>query len=225
MRVLLVEDNTRLAEFIVKGLTEAGFATDALATGADAEAALEAVSYDAAILDLGLPDMDGMKLLGNIRGRKNNIPILILTARDGVRDRVIGLNGGADDYLLKPFAMEELVARIRALMRRPGDTVDSMMTVGNVTLNVDTRAFCVDRDPFALSRREFDVMELLMRRIGRVISKSMIDEKIYGFGEEVSSNSVEVIVSRLRKRLRESNASIQILTFRGVGYMLQEAER
>ncbi len=223
MRVLLIEDNSRLAGFIAKGLAAAGFTTDALETGADAEAALGSIAYDAAVLDLGLPDMDGMKLLSDLRAQKNNVPILILTARDGVKDRVMGLNGGADDYLLKPFAMEELVARIRAIMRRPSDAVDSTMTIGNAMLNVSTREFCVDQAAIVLSRREFDLMELLMRRSGRVISKAMIDEKIYGFGEEVSSNSVEVIVSRLRKRLRTADAHIQIMTFRGVGYMLQES--
>ena len=225
MRLLLVEDNARLAGFISDGLAAAGFTVDAFGTGADAEAAMQAVQYDAAILDLGLPDIDGMTILTRIRDRRLNVPVLVLTARDGIGDRVAGLNAGADDYLLKPFAMEELVARIRALLRRPGKALGSVLSFGNTALNTTERDFRVDGRPCALSRRELDVMEQLMRRAGRVISKSAIDENIYGFGEEVSPNSVEVIISRLRKNLRAANSTVQILTFRGIGYMLQDAKQ
>ena len=224
MRVLLIEDNEKLAKFTVKGLAAAGFTVDWLANGADAENALIDVSYDAAVLDLGLPDMDGMTLIAKIRKRLNNVPILVLTARDGTEDRVAGLNAGADDYLLKPFAMEELVARIRAVLRRPTDALDIALVTGNMVLDSTSREFRIDEEVIPLSRREFMVMEHLMRRVGKVVPKAVIEEKTYGFDEEVSPNAVEVIVSRLRKRLRESSASQEILTFRGVGYMLKGLE-
>ena len=132
MRVLLIEDNEKLAKFTVKGLEAAGFAVDWLANGTDAENALGDVSYDAAIMDLGLPDMDGMTLIAKVRRRANNVPILVLTARDGTADRVTGLNAGADDYLLKPFAMAELVARIHAILRRPPDALGTTLVTGNM---------------------------------------------------------------------------------------------
>ena len=224
MRVLLIEDNQKLAKFTVKGLEAAGFTVDWLANGTDAENALSDVSYDAAVLDLGLPDMDGMTLIAKVRRRANNVPILVLTARDGTADRVTGLNAGADDYLLKPFAMEELVARIHAILRRPSDALDITLVTGNMILDSTRREFRVDQHVVPLSRREFMVMEHLMRRVGKVVRKTAIEEKTYGFDEEVSPNAVEVVVSRLRKRLRDSNASQEILTFRGVGYMLKGLE-
>ncbi len=224
MRVLLIEDNEKLAKFTVKGLEAAGFAVDWLANGTDAENALGDVSYDAAVLDLGLPDMDGMTLIAKVRRRANNVPILVLTARDGTADRVTGLNAGADDYLLKPFAMAELVARIHAILRRPPDALGTTLVTGNMILDSSRREFRVDQHVVPLSRREFMVMEHLMRRVGKVVPKTAIEEKTYGFDEEVSPNAVEVIVSRLRKRLRDSNASQEILTFRGVGYMLKGLE-
>src|SRR5208282_2609293 len=224
MRVLLIEDNEKLAKFTVKGLEAAGLTADWLANGIDAENALSVVSYDAAILDLGLPDMDGMTLIAKIRRRANNVPILVLTARDGTGDRVTGLNAGADDYLLKPFAMEELVARIHAILRRPSDALDITLVTGNMILDSTRLEFRIDQHVVPLSRREFMVMEHLMRRVGKVVPKTAIEEKTYGFDEEVSPNAVEVIVSRLRKRLRDSNASQEILTFRGVGYMLKGLE-
>lgn len=224
MRVLLIEDNAKLAKFTVKGLEAAGFAVDWLANGTDAENALSDISYDAAILDLGLPDMDGMTLIASVRRRANNVPILVLTARDGTGDRVTGLNAGADDYLLKPFAMEELVARIHAVLRRPSDALDVTLVAGNMILDSTKREFRVEQHVVPLSRREFMVMEHLMRRVGKVVAKAAIEEKTYGFDEEVSPNAVEVIVSRLRKRLRDTNASQEILTFRGVGYMLKGLE-
>jgi len=225
MRVLLIEDNQKLAKFTVKGLEAAGFTVDWLANGTDAENALSDVSYDAAVLDLGLPDMDGMTLIAKVRRRANNVPILVLTARDGTADRVTGLNAGADDYLLKPFAMEELVARIHAILRRPSDALDITLVTGNMILDSTRREFRVDQHVVPLSRREFMVMEHLMRRVGKVVRKTAIEEKTYGFDEEVSPNAVEVVVSRLRKRLRDSNASQEILTFRGVGYMLKGLEQ
>ena len=187
MRLLLVEDHERFAEFVRLSVEKEGFTVDAVHNAEDAEAAFSAVSYDVILLDLGLPDSDGLELLKSWRDRGDETPVLIVTARDGVDDRGGGLNLGGDDYLVKPFAMEELVARIRALLRRPGGALGTVMTAGNITFDSTAREVQID-----------------------------------GFDEEVSSNSVEVHVSRLRKRLAEANADVTIHTLRGVGYLLSE---
>ena len=185
--------------------------------------ALHAVDYDLAIVDLGLPDSDGMDLLKALRRERQSIPILIVTARDGLKDRVAGLDAGADDYMVKPFSMEELIARVRALLRRPAIALADVLTVGNVGLDPNRRAVAVAGELIAMTRREFDVMELLIRNRGKVVSKTSIDEKVYGFDEDVSLNSVEVIISRLRRRLREAHADVNIVTIRGVGYLVGDA--
>jgi len=224
MRLLLVEDHERFAEFIRLSIEKEGFTVDAVLNAEDAEAAFSTVSYDAILLDLGLPDADGLDLLKSWRDRGDETPVLIMTARDGVDDRVLGLNLGGDDYLVKPFAMEELVARIRALLRRPGGALGTVMTAGNITFDSTAREVQVDGSTIPISRREMGVLEHLMRRLGHVVPKDVIEDKIYGFDEEVSSNSVEVHVSRLRKRLSESGADVTIHTLRGVGYLLSEDE-
>ena len=222
MRLLLVEDHNRFAESIKVGLENQAFAVDMVDSGAGADAAVASVQYDAIILDLGLPDTDGLTLLKQWREQGNVVPVLILTARDGLDDRVKGLNTGADDYLLKPFEMEELVARIRALLRRPGGVLGLVMTAGNVSFDTTAREVRVNDQPISISRREMGVLEQLMRRYGRVVPKSVLEDKIYGFDEEVSSNSVEVHVSRLRKRLTKNGANVSVHTLRGVGYLLSE---
>lgn len=169
-----------------------------------------------------MPDSDGLELLKSWRDRGDETPVLIVTARDGVDDRVVGLNLGGDDYLVKPFAMEELVARIRALLRRPGGALGTVMTAGNITFDSTAREVQIDGKTVPVSRREMGVLEHLMRRLGHVVPKDVIEDKIYGFDEEVSSNSVEVHVSRLRKRLVEAEADVTIHTLRGVGYLLSE---
>lgn len=222
MRLLLVEDNQRLAETTKEGLEKGSFTVDWFDTAGEAEAAIDTVSYDAIVLDLGLPDGDGLDLLKQLRSRGSSTPVMILTARDGVEDRVRGLDGGADDYLLKPFAMEELVARIRALLRRPGGALGLTLTAGNVSFDTAAREVLVDGNTISVSRREMGVLEQLMRRHGRVVPKDVLEDKLYGFGEEVTSNSVEVHISRLRKRLAKANADISVHTLRGVGYLLSE---
>lgn len=222
MRLLLVEDNPRLAQTTKEGLEKESFAVDSFGTAAEAEAALGTVSYDAIVLDLGLPDGDGLTILRDLRAREDPTPVLILTARDGVDDRVKGLDAGADDYLLKPFAMEELVARTRALLRRPGGVLGQTLTAGNVSFDTSAREVRVGKSTIAISRREMGVLEQLMRRNGRVVPKDVLEDKMYGFGEEVTSNSVEVHISRLRKRLASVDATINIHTLRGVGYLLSE---
>lgn len=222
MRLLLVEDNERLVDLVRTGLTKAGFAVDAYRTAADGREALLSAPYDALILDLGLPDEDGMAVLADLRGRNLDLPVLILTARDGMNDRVRGLNEGADDYLLKPFAMEELIARIRALLRRPGRAMGLVLTLGNLSFDSTAREAQVGGEPLPLSRRELDALELLARRAGRVVSKSALEEAIYPFGEEIASNAIEVLVHRLRKRLQAAGADISIHTMRGIGYILSD---
>ncbi len=224
MRLLLVEDNYRLAQTTKEGLEKESFAVDYFGTAKEAESALETVSYDAVVLDLGLPDGDGLKILCDLRARSDSTPVLILTARDGVDDRVRGLDAGADDYLLKPFAMEELVARTRALLRRPGGVLGQTLTAGNVSFDTSAREVRVGKSPISISRREMGVLEQLMRRNGRVVPKDVLEDKMYGFGEEVTSNSVEVHISRLRKRLATVGATISIHTLRGVGYLLSEED-
>ena len=222
MRLLLVEDDERLAAWTGKGLREAGFVIDHAATAADADAALAGIQYDAMILDLGLPDQGGLALLGKLRLNGNSTPVLILSARGSVGDRVVGLNDGADDYLAKPFEMGELVARLRALMRRPATTLGRYLETGGLRFDTATREVSYDGRVAALSRRELDLLEHLMRRTGRVVPKDMLEEKLYGFGDEVVSNSLEVVVHRLRRRLSDIGAAVQVHTIRGVGYLIAE---
>jgi two-component system response regulator QseB len=194
---------------------------DRFATARDAGTALSTIRYDAAILDLGLPDGDGLDVLRAARRDGVHTPILILTARDGLKDRVGGLNAGADDYLLKPFEMEELVARVNALMRRPGGALGVTLELGNVSFDSVAREMRIDERVVPAPRRELDLLEQLMRRAGRVVSKPWLEEALYGLDDEVSSNSIEVAMHRLRKRLQSEGASVQIHTLRGVGYMMQ----
>jgi len=225
MRLLLIEDDPRLGPLTASGLGQAGFAVDQVTTGGDGLAALATTAYDVVILDLGLPDGDGLGVLDRLRRSKNSVPILILTARDGLSDRVEGLNRGADDYLLKPFAMVELVARVKALLRRPGGALGTLLTVGDASLDTVAREVVASGTPLTLSRREVDVMEVLMRRAGRVVPKDVIEEKIYGFDETISSNSVEVHVHRLRRKLAAAGSRVTIHTLRGLGYLLAPEPR
>lgn len=220
MRVLLVEDNNELGALTRAGIEAAGFSVDVLRTGADAAEALTAMTYDALVLDLGLPDMNGLDLLRELRADGRTLPVLILTARDGIGDRVKGLNTGADDYLLKPFAMEELVARLHAILRRPNSTLAVELTFGNLVFDTVTRETLAGGEPVPLSKRESEVLEFLLRRAGRVVRKTTIEESLYGFEDEGSRNSVEALLSRLRRKLQASGSGPLIHTVRGVGYML-----
>jgi DNA-binding response OmpR family regulator len=222
MRLLLVEDNERFAELLKRGLTAAGFVVDVLSTAADAAAALHTSRFEIVVLDLGLPDMDGLEVLGEMRRRRDPTPVLILTARGSLRDRVTGLGNGADDYLVKPFALEELVARLRALLRRPGNLLSAPLELGNVTLDTVGRQVFVSEQPIFFSPREIAVLEHLLRRSGRVVSKTLLENNLYGLSQELGSNAVEVYIHRLRKRLAEVDALVQIHTLRGVGYLIAE---
>jgi two-component system response regulator TctD len=220
MRLLVVEDNQQLAEGLTHGLQAAGYETDCLATSSEARAALTTTRYAALILDLGLPDGDGLSILREIRHRKDPLPVLVLTARGGVHDRVTGLRSGADDYLVKPFDFEELLARLEALLRRPGQLLGRSLQVGNVAFDTESRQAFIDDKPQVFSARETAVLELLMRRKDRVVSKKLVEDQIFGLSAEVASNAVEVYVHRLRKQLSEHGAKVVIHTVRGIGYLI-----
>lgn len=222
MRLLLVEDNSELSATLPAQLGTAGFSVDCVETVADARLSLSAAHYAAVILDLGLPDDDGLNLLGEIRRRSDPIPVLILTARSGVADRVSGLRGGADDYLVKPFAYDELVARLEALLRRPNQFIGRTLQFANIALDTQSRQVFVNGAPEVLSSREITVLELLMFRKGQVVPKKIVEDHLYGLSGEVSSNAVEVYVHRLRKQLSDHGAKVRIHTVRGVGYLLTE---
>lgn len=222
MRVLIIEDHQRLAHLVVAGLSGFGIGADAFATAEDGLSAMRSISYDALVLDLGLPDRDGLDIIAELRSSGSRIPILILTARDGIDERVAGLDRGADDYLLKPFDMKELAARLRALLRRPGGPLGTTIDIANLSLDTAVRQVKVDGRVVAISRRELDALEILMRRAEQVVSKRVLEDSIYGLSEEVTPNTIEALVSRLRRRLEALHAGVSIHTLRGVGYLLKE---
>jgi DNA-binding response OmpR family regulator len=224
VRLLVVEDEARIAEILRGALARAGFAVDAVRLCADARAAIAVNPYDAAILDLGLPDGDGLSFLGELRAKGNGIPVLVLTARDSVEDRVRGLDTGADDYLVKPFAMTELVARTKALLRRPGGALGATLRTGNVVFDTVQRDVRIGDKALLLPRRESAILEHLMRRVGRVVPKALLEEKLYGMDEELGSNAIPVHVHYLRRKLIDHGATTEIHTVRGVGYLLTDVD-
>jgi DNA-binding response OmpR family regulator len=223
MRLLLVEDNETLSALLQKGLVVAGFAVDVVRTVAEALDGLATTRFSAVVLDLGLPDGDGYSVLQYLRGKGDSTPVLILTARGAVDDKVKGFQRGADDYLGKPFALEELVARLQALLRRPGVLLGAALKLGHLTFDTAARELTVDGRLHFVPPREAAVLEVLLRRSGRVVPKQVIEDQLYGLSDEVSSNAVEVYVHRLRKQLSEAGAGVEIHTIRGVGYLIREA--
>ena len=219
MKILLVEDDRLLGDGIRAGLMQAGFAVDWAQDGRAAELALSGEAYDAVVLDLGLPRLSGMEVLARARAARNAVPVLILTARDTVPDRIAGLDAGADDYLVKPFDLGELQARLRALLRRAGNQAEPVLSHGELRLDPAARSVTREGRPVELSAREFAVLHALVLNAGRVLSKAQLEEKLYGWGEEIESNAVEVFVHHLRRKL----APDLIRTVRGVGYMIPKA--
>ena len=222
MRLLVVEDEVRIVELVRSAFLRAGFTVDSMHTVADALAAASAIPYDAIVLDLGLPDGDGVALLKELKQTGSKTPVLILTARDAVADRVTGLDAGADDYLVKPFAMTELIARIKALLRRPGHALGTTLEAGNIVFDTIGRDVRVNDAMVALPRQELAILEHLMRRLGRVVPKAVLEDKLYGIDEELESNAIPVHVHHLRRKLLDAKASAEIHTVRGVGYLLEE---
>jgi two-component system response regulator QseB len=214
MRLLLVEDDTMIGRAVRQGLGDAGFSVDWVRDGRAAGLALASGVYDVAVLDLGLPGKDGMAVLGELRARRDPLPVLVVTARDAVADRIAGLNAGADDYVLKPFDLDELVARVRALLRRHAGGGSPLMECGKMSLDPLRREVRLAGQPVQLSAREFSLLEALMRRPGAVLSREQLEDAVYGWGQEVGSNAVEVHLHNLRRKLG-ANA---IRNVRGVGY-------
>lgn len=216
MRILLAEDDSMLGDGLRAGLRQAGFQVDWVRDGLAAERELRAVDYAAAVLDLGLPGQDGMDVLRALRAARNTTPVLVLTARDAVPDRIRGLDAGADDYVLKPVDLHELAARLRSLVRRSHGVAQDVLQAGALRLDPAARQVSWHDEPVLLSTREFDLLHALMRSAGRVLSREQLEQQMYSWGLEVESNTIEVHIHHLRRKLQAD----VIQTVRGVGYLL-----
>ena len=217
MRILLVEDDPMIGESVSEWLQGDGYAVDWLQDGDSALLALHTTPFALVILDLGLPGRDGLEVLKEIRSKESHILVLITTARDTVDDRIAGLDSGADDYLIKPFDLEELSARIRALLRRSAGRADPLITRGRLTINPSTREVTFDGKPVILSAKEYALLEALAERKGLVLSRAQLESKLYNWDSTVGSNAIEVHIHHLRKKLSED----AIKTVRGMGYILE----
>jgi heavy metal response regulator len=224
MRILVVEDESRIADFLSRGLVSAGYAVDVAATGGSAIDMIHSTDYDLVILDLGLPDVDGLTVLQKIRNRKVSPPVLILSARDAVDDRVKGLEGGADDYLVKPFAFVELLARVRVLLRR-GQPTPEKLQVGDLSLDCIRRKVSRDGENIELAPKEFSILEYLMRNRGRPLSRTMIVEHVWDMDYDGLTNIVDVYIRHLRSKIDDKWPQKMIQTVRGIGYMLDTPDR
>ena len=216
MRVLLVEDDTMIGEAVLDALRADRYAVDWVRDGVMADTALRSESYDLVLLDLGLPKRDGLEVLRSLRARHATVPVLVATARDAIGDRIAGLDAGADDYVVKPYDTDELLARIRALIRRSAGRGEPVFSHKGVTLNPATREATVNGEPVQLSAREWAVLEPMLARPGAVFSRAQLEEKLYGWKDDISSNAVEVYVHGLRKKL----GAEMIQTVRGLGYVV-----
>ena len=219
MRILIVEDDELVADALKRGLAEAGFAVDRVASAEQAEAALATEEFDLAVVDIGLPKVDGLTLLRKLRRGGSDLPVLILTARDGLADRVDALDLGADDYLVKPFELPEVAARCRALIRRTRSATSAELHIGTLTLDLKSQTARLAGQPLDVTRREWSILECLALDAGRVVRKEKLLRAIAGWDEELTPNAVEVYVSRLRAKLGEA---VAIRTVRGLGYRLDD---
>ena len=220
MRILIAEDDRILADGLLRSLRGGGYAVDHLASGSDVDAALNSHDFDLLILDLGLPRMHGLDILRRLRARGSSMPVLILTADDRVEQRVEGLDLGADDYMAKPFSLQELEARVRALTRRGLGSAATMIHHGPLTFDATGRMAYLDDQLLDLSAREFGLLEVLLQRCGRLVSKEQLIERLCEWGDEVSNNAIEVYVHRLRKKIERG--PVRIATVRGLGYCLEK---
>ena len=216
MRILVVEDDPLIGDGLKAGLAQLGFAVDWLSSGKEALFALDAAPYDAAVLDLGLPGCDGMTVLKAWRGKNHSLPVLLLTARDAISDRVAGLDAGADDYLVKPFALVEVAARLRAMMRRSQGMSSHLLTHGDVSVDPAARGAYLCGRPIELTARELAILEVLLLNKGRILPRELIEEKLYNWDRDLESNAIEVHIHHLRKKLGRH----LIRTVRGIGYTL-----
>jgi two-component system OmpR family response regulator len=221
LRILVVEDDSVLAAALTRALNQAAYAVDLADNGDAANVALDSASYDLVVLDLALPRVDGMQVLRRLRDRRSRVPVLILSARDSLDDRVKGLDVGADDYMTKPFDLPEFEARVRALMRRGQHHATNILRHGKLSLDLEARRVYHDGRPVDLSARELAVVELLLSRQGRVVTKEQMVDRLFGWGEEVGSNAIEVCVHRVRRKLEQYG--IEIRTVRGMGYLMEKA--
>lgn len=222
MRILIVEDNARIGALTAEGLSAMGFCCDLASTLAEASELLVATSYDVVVLDLGMPDGDGRAWLMDERAHGLATPVIMLTARSALGDRIDGLDAGADDYLVKPFAVEELAARVRALLRRPGARTSALLSVGTIQFDTIARTGACGGEPLHLSQREAALLELMMVKAGSVVSRDQIEASLYAFDDPVTPNAIEVLVSRVRKKLAKRGVYDQLVTLRGVGYLMLE---
>ena len=220
MRILLAEDDSVLADGLTRSLRQSGYATDCVKNGQEADLALSAQEFDLLILDLGLPKMHGLEVLRKLRARGSSVPVLILTAADSVEQRVRGLDVGADDYMAKPFSLQELEARVRALTRRGLGTASSLIRHGPLTFDATGRVAYINDQMVELSARELSLLEVLLQRSGRLVSKDQLVERLCEWGEEVSNNAIEVYIHRLRKKIEQG--AVRIATVRGLGYCLEK---
>lgn len=219
MRILLAEDDAIIADALAATLRKSGYAVDHVDNGLDADTAVLGQSYDLLILDLGLPRLSGIDVLRRLRGRKSPLPVLVLTAQDGIEERVRGLDAGADDYLTKPFALPELEARVRALTRR-GTGLPTLIELGALTYDQSERVARIHGQSVDLSARELELLEVMLLRAGRLVSKEHLIDHLCAWGEEVSTNAIEVYIHRLRKKLE--SGGVRISTLRGLGYCLEK---
>lgn len=223
MRILLIEDEPELAAALLAALKRYGMVADHAATLAEGEAAAASQAHDVIVLDRGLPDGDGLALIARLHARGQDTPVIVLTARGELADRVVGLDAGADDYLVKPFAVEELLARLRALRRRPPRAETDTVRIGRLAFDLDARTGEVGGRALELPRRELLLLEALLRRRGRTVLREVIEQAVYGYDDEIQSNTLDAHVSRLRRRLAEAGAGVEIHGIRGVGYLLRES--
>jgi DNA-binding response OmpR family regulator len=222
MRVLLVEDEQAMVAVLRSGLVRHDMVVDDVASLAEADAALDNDIYDVVLLDRRLPDGDGLSLIKSLRANGNVVPVLVLTAKGDLIDRVAGLDSGADDYLGKPFAFEELLARLRAIMRRPANMPADIVSIGRVSFDFTHREAHVDGVLLRMPRRELLVVEALMRRMGRMVLRETLMEAVFGMNDEIESNALDTHISRARRKLSDANAGVMISGIRGVGYLLRE---
>jgi two-component system response regulator MprA len=222
VRILVVDDDPGVRKAVERALSFEGYSVDAVADGEGALRSVATAEPDAVVLDVGLPGMDGLQVCRRLRAEGSTTPILVLTARHQVTDRVAGLDAGADDYLVKPFALEELLARLRALLRRTAPDVTDTLTVGDLQLDPQTRRVERDGDEIELTRTEFNLLELLMLNAGNVLTRDVIFERVWGYDFDVTSNSLDVYIGYLRRKTESGGRSRLIHTVRGVGYVVRE---